>query len=133
MTLLRLCAAIGISAALAGLYYAVRAFLLSRARGQAGTLPGRIPGIPVIVLFTTPQCVPCRAIQRPALEELQKRLLDRIQIIEIDALERPDLARLWSVLTVPTTFVLDAAGRPLHVNNGVASAAKLLSQLKPAV
>lgn len=132
MTILRLAAAIGISAALIGLYLGVRAFLLARARRQVGALPGRIPGIPGIVLFTTPQCVPCRAIQRPALEELKRRLLDRIQIIEIDALERPDLARSWSILTVPTTFVLDAEGRPLHVNNGVASAAKLLDQLSLA-
>jgi thioredoxin-like negative regulator of GroEL len=81
------------------------------------------------VYFTTEDCVACKVAQRPALEALKERLDGRIQIIEVDALGRPDLARSWSVLSVPTTFVLDHDGRPLHVNHGVATTRKLLAQL----
>ena len=110
-------------------YFGVRAFVLWRARGQAGSLLQFIRGIPGVVLFTTPECVTCKVIQRPALAELKSRLANRVQIIEIDAAERPDLARTWSVLSVPTTFVLNAEGRPVHVNHGVASTRKLMDQL----
>jgi thiol-disulfide isomerase/thioredoxin len=132
VTLLRLAAAGGIIAGLVGLYYGVRALLLARARRGTAALPGRTPGVPGIVYFTTPQCAACKAVQRPALAELKRRLADRVQIIEIDALARPDLARSWSVLTVPTTFVLDRDGRAVHVNAGVASTARLLDQLSLA-
>ena len=51
-------------------------------------------------------------------------------MIEIDATERPDLAKVWGVMTVPTTFVLDAGGEARYVNNGVARAEKLLEQIQ---
>ena len=82
-----------------------------------------------MLFFTTPECVACKTVQRPVLRELSERLAGRIQVVEVDATERPDLARSWSVLSVPTTFVVDAAGTPRHVNHGVASARKLLQQL----
>jgi thiol-disulfide isomerase/thioredoxin len=110
-------------------YFALRAFVLRRAGRQQGSLAGLLPGIPGVVLFTTPDCVACKVVQRPALAELKSRLAARVQIIEIDATIQPDLARRWSVLSVPTTFVLDPDGRPIHVNHGVASARKLMDQL----
>ena len=39
------------------------------------------------------------------------------------------LARDWSVLSVPTTFVLDRDGTPRQVNHGFASTEKLLGQI----
>jgi len=56
-----------------------------------------------------------------------------VQVIEIDAYEHPDQTKLWNVLTVPTTFVLDRHGRSLYVNHGAASADKLLGQLQPLI
>jgi hypothetical protein len=55
---------------------------------------------------------------------------DRLQIIEINAYESPELAKEWGVLSVPTTFILDIQGTPRQVNHGVASAEKLLEQLE---
>jgi thiol-disulfide isomerase/thioredoxin len=88
------------------------------------------PGTPAILYFTTPECAPCKTIQRPALQRLQQQLGGQLQVIEINAAEKPDLAGAWGVLSVPTTFVLDPQGRPRHINHGVTNAEKLLHQLR---
>jgi thiol-disulfide isomerase/thioredoxin len=113
-------------------YYGVRAIVLSKARKSARSFSLLSQGVPGIVYFTTPDCAICKAVQRPALKVLKDRLADRIEVVEVDAYERPDLAKSWSVLSVPTTFVLDRAGRPLHVNHGAVSAEKLIAQLQMA-
>jgi thioredoxin 1 len=73
---------------------------------------------------------PCKTIQRPALRRLEATLGDRLQIVEINAQEQPDLARQWGVLSVPTTFLLDSQGKTRHVNYGVTPTEKLLAQLR---
>jgi thioredoxin-like negative regulator of GroEL len=87
-------------------------------------------GIPVIVYFTTPTCIPCRTQQQPALEQLRRDMADAVQILTIDATEQPDVAERWGVMTAPTTFILDKGLQPRHVNYGVADAAKLKQQLQ---
>lgn len=103
--------------------------LLARLRGRRLGLEAIRPGVPAILYFTTPSCAPCKTIQRPALARLQARLGDCLQVIEVDASVRTDLADYWGVLSVPTTFVIDSRGRPRCVNHGVASAGKLLRQI----
>ena len=118
-----------------GLYLAITKLRLarlrraSRQRVDLGLDDFRI-GVPAILYFTTPDCVPCRTVQGPAIEELRAQFEERLQIIKVDASERIDLANQWGVLSVPTTFIIDALGQPRHVNNGVASAAKLRQQLR---
>ncbi len=87
------------------------------------------PGLPTIVYFTTPGCIPCRTQQQPALEQLRRDLNDHIQIFKIDATEDPAAAERWGVMTAPTTFVLDENLKPRHVNYGVADTRKLKAQL----
>ncbi len=84
-------------------------------------------GIPAIVYFTTPQCIPCETVQRPALSVVEHDL--GVQVIKIDATQDPDAAERWGVMSVPTTFILDRAGRTRDVNYGVADANKLKRQL----
>jgi thiol-disulfide isomerase/thioredoxin len=103
---------------------------LKRAGVQLPILPGYRSGRPAILYFTTPTCAPCRTVQRPALEALKQRLGEGLQVLEVDASRRTDLADAWGVLSVPTTFVIDAGGRPRHVNHGVATTEKLFDQLK---
>lgn len=110
-------------------YRLINTALLRRRANQALGLPGYSAGRPAILYFTTPGCQPCRTIQRPALSELRHRYGDHLQIIEVDATAEPKLAAAWGVLTVPTTFLIDAAGRARGVNHGVARADKLTGQL----
>ena len=82
-----------------------------------------------LVYFTTPTCVPCKTVQRPAIQRLSQILGDALQVIEIDASEKPELASHWGVMSVPTTFIFDPKGKLRHVNHGVTRAEKLLMQI----
>jgi thiol-disulfide isomerase/thioredoxin len=86
-------------------------------------------GRPAILYFTDPGCAPCLAVQDPALQEVAARFGDRIQIIKVQALQNQPLTDAWGVLSLPTTFIIDSAGRPRGVNHGVARANRLLDQL----
>lgn len=128
--LLRLSLAAGIILAGAGTYRLTERWLLRRARGQARDLPDLRPHQPALVYFTTPTCAPCKTVQWPAIQQVRGQLGERFQVVEIDAAAQPDLARRWGVLSVPTTFVLDAHGKARYVNNGIARADKLLKQIQ---
>lgn len=128
--LLRFALAVGI--VLTGLlaYWLINQRLLVRARNNALSLIQSPPNKPVIVYFTTPDCAPCKTVQRPALQKVLSLVGEGVQIIEIDATEQPDLAKTWGVMSVPTTFLLDARGEARYVNNGVTRAEKLMEQLQ---
>jgi len=128
-TLIRLLFAAGLIAALAGAYRALTAIVLARAGRKSAGLPQFTPGTPGVVYFTTADCVTCKAAQKPALKALADRLRDGVQVIEVDALDQAATAKQWSVLSVPTTFILDRHGRPRQVNHGYASTEKLFGQI----
>lgn len=111
-------------------YWLINQRLLVRASHNVFTLFKKLPNKPVLVYFTTPDCVPCKTVQRPAIDRVLDLLGEKLQVVEIDAMERPDLAKVWGVLSVPTTFVLDEHGEARYVNNGVARAEKLLEQIQ---
>jgi thiol-disulfide isomerase/thioredoxin len=111
-------------------YWLINQRLLIRARNNVLTLFGKYPNKAVLVYFTTPDCVPCKTVQRPAINRVADLLGEKLEVIEINAYEQPDLAKTWGVMSVPTTFVLDARGEARYVNNGVARAEKLLEQIQ---
>ena len=80
---------------------------------------------PLVLAFSAPDCVPCKTIQKPALEELQRRYQDRVNIREVDALAQPELAGRFGILTVPSTVVVGARGDVLAINHGAADWEKL--------
>lgn len=82
-----------------------------------------------LVYFTTPTCVPCKTVQRPEIAKLESILGNKIQILEIDATERPDMANRWGVMSVPTTYLINPQGKLLHINHGVKRAHQLLMQI----
>ena len=112
------------------IYWLLNRAILARARSKRLGLESIQPGIPTILYFTTPICAPCKTVQRPALARLKERLGECLQVIEVDASTRPDLADYWGVLSVPTTFIIDTQGRPRRVNHGGASAERLLKQIE---
>jgi len=128
--LLRLFLAIGIIILGAAAYWLINQRLLVRAKTNLFTLFKTLPRKPVLVYFTTPDCAPCKTVQRPAIEQVSNLFGEKLHVIEINVYERPDLARVWGVISVPTTFLLDARGEARYVNNGVARANKLMKQIQ---
>jgi len=111
-------------------YWLINQRLLVRARNNVFTLFNKLPNKPLLVYFTTPECAPCKTVQRPAIERVLNLLGETLEVVEINAYEQPDLAKTWGVLSVPTTFVIDEHGEARYVNNGVARAEKLLEQIQ---
>ncbi len=80
-----------------------------------------------ILAFSSADCHQCHTLQTPALRQVQEVYGDSVTIVDVDAPNEPELTRRYHVLTVPTTVVLDAAGRPHAVNYGFAPAPKLIA------
>lgn len=84
---------------------------------------------PLVLAFSTPECVPCRTQQKPALDELLRRYPDLLEVREVDATIQPQLAERFGIMTVPTTVVVNQHGRVIAINHGVARWERLASQL----
>jgi thiol-disulfide isomerase/thioredoxin len=103
---------------------------ITRQQNGHAVLNGLRKGIPTVVYFWSETCAPCKAVQSPAVKQLVARLgANGVQIVEINALENPDIADAWGVLGLPTTFIVDSTGQPRHVNHGVARVEQLERQL----
>lgn len=100
--------------------------------GKANGLLGQLkPGVPGIIYFWSPDCPPCLSVQKPALAALQEELgVDGLHVLAINVYEQPELADEWGVLSLPTTFLIDASGTPRGVNHGVTREDKLRRQIE---
>ncbi len=104
---------------------------LGQARGTVlRGLESARPGVAAVLYFTTPDCLVCRTAQKPALQRLEADLGGGVQIVEIDATVDTAVADYWGVLSVPTTFVIDAQGTPRSINHGLTSKEKLQRQIE---
>jgi thiol-disulfide isomerase/thioredoxin len=128
-TLTRALIAFGIILGGFSLYLTYNWILKNRASNLLADLGPVRPGAFLLVYFTTPTCVPCKTVQRPAIQKLSDMLGSTLQVLEIDASQQPDLASRWGVLSVPTTFLFDPRGQVRHVNHGVTRAEQLLLQI----
>lgn len=126
----RLFIAAAISSLAVAAYLLFNRYTLQRASTKVSKFASYQPGLPAIVYFTTPTCAPCKTVQRPAIERMKANHGKWFQVIEVDASQQPEIAQEWGVMTVPTTFVIDASGKPRYVNQGVATAEKLIQQLE---
>jgi len=107
---------------------------LSRRKSDDGLLGMLRPGVPGVIYFWSETCAPCKLVQKPALEQLQTDLgPDGVQVVAVNALERPELADAWGVLGLPTTFIVDSSGQPRRVNHGVVRAEHLRRQIETVV
>lgn len=85
---------------------------------------------PAILYFTAPGCAQCRLQQTPILERLLTEVDAPVRLLKVDAVAEDELARAYGILTVPTTVLLDASGRPRAINHGLATAERLRAQLQ---
>ncbi len=116
------------------LLIALRRRQLRNAQFAAGNLQAATE-YPTILCFSASSCHQCHSMQRPLLEEVQKELLAEqanggLRLITYSVEENPDVAKQWGIRTVPTTIIIDANGNVQHINNGLASKAQLLLQLR---
>ena len=125
----RLALALGLILAGYLVYRLYRWFVMRRAARAELGIDGYTLGKPAILYFTDPGCAPCHTIQDPALKQVASQYGERLQIIEVQALERPDLTNTWGVLSLPTTFIIDAKGHPRGINHGATRAPRLIDQL----
>lgn len=84
---------------------------------------------PTVLHFTAAWCGPCSAVRRVVDQVCAE--LPAVAHVEIDMDENPEAARRLSVLSLPTTIIFDAAGRPRYRSTGVPKAADLRSALEP--
>jgi thioredoxin-like negative regulator of GroEL len=117
-------AVVGVVVLIAAALEIVRA---ARARRVALVAAGSPAAEPYILYFTGDGCTVCKTHQEPALAKLGSVRVDRV-----DAIAERQLADRFQVYTLPTTVVMSAAGKPLHVNYGYAPAPKLVRQLSEA-
>ena len=114
-------------------YHLMQRWQVKRAARTAATDPllaDMTPGVPAILYFSSPLCGPCLSQQSPAIKMLQADLgAQDVQVIEVNALEHPDAADRWGVLSLPTTFIIDGCGEPRQVNNGITGPQKLKQQV----
>jgi thiol-disulfide isomerase/thioredoxin len=84
---------------------------------------------PTILHFSAVWCGPCAAVRRVVDQVCDE--LPAVAHVEIDMDANPEAARRLSVLSLPTTLIFDADGRPRYRTTGVPNAADLRSAVEP--
>lgn len=83
---------------------------------------------PVLMDFSATWCGPCR-MQKPILEEVEKKFKDQVEFKIVDVDQNRDLARKYAIQAVPT-LVIEKDGQVVKRFTGVTSADVLSSELK---
>lgn len=91
-------------------------------------------GKTTLLYFSTKECVVCKYQQIKEVEAVREAFSEEVlDIRKFNPLERTDLAKMFAVVNVPTTVILDGLGK-LHAFNGnLAKAKELKAQIKAAL
>lgn len=82
-----------------------------------------------ILVFSSDDCAQCHRLQAPAIQKVLAARGSSIAITEVDAPSSPELTERYQILTLPSTAILDSAGKTRAINYGFANSAKLLQQV----
>ena len=85
------------------------------------------PGHVRLLYFRSQQCGTCAA-QALYLEKLDDA--HRALVESIDAVQQPDVARQYNIMTLPTTIIINRNGDVRHINPGLTNPFKLTRQLE---
>lgn len=114
---------------LIGIFYLLKNRSLSSGTKKGlDTLP-LVKGISTLLYFSTPDCTLCHNAQSPVIEKIKARMGKELLIIEINAYEKPNLARDLGILSVPATVVLRKDGSPHSINYGFTPFDNLVKQI----
>jgi thioredoxin-like negative regulator of GroEL len=84
---------------------------------------------PTVLHFSADWCGPCAAVRRVVDQVCDE--LPQVAHVELDMDANPAVARRLSVLSLPTTIIFGADGRPQFRMSGVPKAADLRAALEP--
>lgn len=73
-------------------------------------------------------CQPCR-IMNPIIEELEKELKDKVEVVKINVDEDPQTASKYGVMSIPT-YIVEKDGKEVGRKIGVTAKAELLKLLQ---
>ena len=82
-----------------------------------------------ILAFSSADCRQCHELQIPALQRVLEARGTKVSVAEVDAPNSPELTQRFRVLTLPSTVIMDAAGRAHAINYGFANTQRLLEQV----
>jgi thioredoxin 1 len=94
-----------------------------------GTFDEEIGGspVPVLVEFWADWCPPCRLFA-PILDAIALEYAGRLRVFNVNSDERPELARRYDVMSVPTLLIFNQ-GELVQRMVGARSPARLLEEL----
>ncbi|WP_017595752.1 thioredoxin family protein [Nocardiopsis potens] len=82
---------------------------------------------PVLVMFTSAHCPPCR-MMAPVLDEVAAERADRIAVARLDVDANPEAVRAYGVMGTPTLILFDG-GEPVRSLVGARPKRRLLQEL----
>ncbi len=126
-----------VSMLIMGIVWSGRRFVEAQRRRALAAVPLTGPGVDLnvglsqvrILAFSSDDCRQCHEMQIPALQRVLDIRGSKVSVAEVDAPNSPDLTQRYKILTLPSTVVMDAAGRARAVNYGFANTQRLLEQV----
>jgi len=85
-------------------------------------------GKTVLLDFWAPWCGPCRMLS-PTIDEISRNAPDNVVVGKINVDEQPELAREFSVMSIPTLVVIKN-GRVMAQSVGVKPKSAIMSMLQ---
>lgn len=82
---------------------------------------------PVLVDFTADWCPPCKMIA-PILQEIAAEYQGKLQVVELDADQNPDVVMAYGVMGLPTLILFVDGAPQVHIS-GFMPKHKLLAKL----